>query len=852
MPDSLDTSMTDSLIVNGLCENFRNRLRSITVESSVEDSFVNVPKNLTSAEIVDILNGNIDDIDQYENIFVVDLDSENFKNFCSQQLNLNLEGKRSDHQHIYSNILSMYKHNMENGSHGYSVKELVLLAVAANDDLAEQYQNVLFSKENLSLSPLLIGGEKYIKIFIERFSEIYASLSEKTIKTQFGQVNFFSAIALRREQELLNEVFLISKKLQDLKEILQNSTSDLIYGIFETASLTQNIGFIKIVLNSIEMDARFNDESAKKDLFKSSFITILETAIGQEHDSIVEYLCKKAIENKDSVVQEIYKEALASEQVITQIKTQVLKNIYSVDVGRKKKKQEIYNMLLQAASSTGNIEFITKVLELIKLESIPDQDKQAFFHNSLITILKDSTSEKSVSIVECVCKKYSDSIAEILKNKEREEVKQQAAKNILNNAEELVKKAVQDKDVSILSSYVDIVEASVMLEQSGESLPIVKRIQEVVDKFAEEQGKAWSCYPGNNPAYSVYALAQKAIGYISHDDYKIVQGLVSKLRDLLKKNITASPVAEQPIASDAASVEVPESTSDEQPVENVLETKKENDTMSGMEIPTQETVGNHSNSTINDGESEMGKSNLLSRKAKRKERQKTQKQNQSSDKGTAYTNTLTVMKDICDEKTGNQIIDYSNAEEAFIEDVVDEGDTLVCKGSATANGQRAQPIDQVITSEIVSNVNGGDTPKPEIPVKAQAIVEDVVDVQDGEELPNARQIIVGTLKAPAPISGGSTPDNDGQPSDPGQNVQKSKLPTIAILILIAVAVGMETAALCMYFVLQASLLATAIVVGVGACCLVAAAVVHYCNKPASTIVEQPTASPLASPKLDIT
>ncbi|MCA4773890.1 hypothetical protein [Wolbachia endosymbiont of Mansonella perstans] len=74
---------------------------------------------------------------------------------------------RSDQKHIYSNVLPQYKFDQEEFKYNYSVKELVLLTIAANNKLAEKYQGGLFVEGNLSL--LLIASQKYIEAFIEKF-----------------------------------------------------------------------------------------------------------------------------------------------------------------------------------------------------------------------------------------------------------------------------------------------------------------------------------------------------------------------------------------------------------------------------------------------------------------------------------------------------------------------------------------------------------------------------------------------------------------------------------------------------------------------------------------------------------
>lgn len=147
----------------------------------------------------------------------------------------------------------------------------------------------------------------------------------------------------------------------------------------------------------------------------------------------------------------------------------------------------------------------------------------------MITILENAISPKSVSVIEYLCRRCSNDIIKILTNKESEEVKKQTAKNILNNVEELVKKAVEAKDVSTLSFYVNVIEASLIRDPSEENLSIVKRIQEVVDNFIEEQGKAWGCYPGTSPAYNIYAATKYVKGYIFNEDYQKVKHIKGNL-----------------------------------------------------------------------------------------------------------------------------------------------------------------------------------------------------------------------------------------------------------------------------------------------------------------------------------
>ncbi len=416
--DSLDSSWVD---VSGEIIGTKDRRHSGGSGVEVEDLFVVVPGSLTFTKIIDILNNAIErnnykeldrivqDIEDYEGQPIT-LDNENLKDFCLNQLNLDLQN-RSDHQHIYSNILSRYSFDQVEYHCNYPVKELVLLAIAANDKLTEKYQDILFTERNLSLLPLLIGGEKYIEIFIGKFPDLYQSLKNQTIQLENGQVGFFSVIALRQKQELLNTV-LVEYVLKDLEQVLKTTSPDHTYDILETASLAKNKNFMKIVLDSLE---RYIDDQAKKDLLKKCIVTFLETAISQEHDSIVEYLCRERIEKKGPIIQETYKEAFADEKIAAQIDKQILKNIHSAGVGRKEKKQKIYDLVLQAASYTGSTDFIIKVLDLIKNDPkfSGDTDRQTFLKNSLVTILDNATRGQHSSIIQNV---YTNFILKLAEN----------------------------------------------------------------------------------------------------------------------------------------------------------------------------------------------------------------------------------------------------------------------------------------------------------------------------------------------------------------------------------------------------------------------------------------------------
>ncbi|WP_341824071.1 hypothetical protein [Wolbachia endosymbiont (group A) of Udea olivalis] len=366
------TPPEDLSLENAILANFPDGCdRSFTVELKDEDSYGIIPKNLTFAEIINILNQAIQEdnceeldkvvqnIEDYEGRSIT-LDNENLKDFCSNQLNLELQNG-SNHQHIYSNVLSQYKFDQEGFKYDYSVKELVLLAIAANDKLVEQYQDFLFAEGNLSLLPLLVGGQKYIEAFIEKFhgtDGVYGRLKDQTIQlVEPNKIGFFSVIALRKEQELLNAVF-VEYVLRDFGQVLKTSNPDSLYGVLETASLIKNEEFITIVLGAFERYInKLTKKASTEELLKKSFVTLLETAISQEHTSVIEYLCKRYTNSADHAIYGIYEQAFADDKVITILGQQILKNIGAR--GRK----EIYDLILKTALDAGNIAFIEHLCE---------------------------------------------------------------------------------------------------------------------------------------------------------------------------------------------------------------------------------------------------------------------------------------------------------------------------------------------------------------------------------------------------------------------------------------------------------------------------------------------------------
>ncbi|WP_353281483.1 ankyrin repeat domain-containing protein [Wolbachia endosymbiont (group B) of Horisme vitalbata] len=143
-----------------------------------EEEFTIIPENLTFDGLIDVINkaknyGDYADLDktinniEESNRFITDLNCGNLKDFCSQQLNL------TDHTH---NVLLNNSYDETNGYYNHSVKELSLLAIAANDTLVERYaethKSILFTQDE-GLDRLLIGvgGQCYIKFLLEHLDK---------------------------------------------------------------------------------------------------------------------------------------------------------------------------------------------------------------------------------------------------------------------------------------------------------------------------------------------------------------------------------------------------------------------------------------------------------------------------------------------------------------------------------------------------------------------------------------------------------------------------------------------------------------------------------------------------------
>ncbi|WP_224721408.1 ankyrin repeat domain-containing protein [Candidatus Wolbachia massiliensis] len=143
-----------------------------------EEEFTIIWENLTFDELVGAINkaknhGDYKDLDEVVNNiregkesdrFITDLNHDNFGKFCSQQLNLT--------DHMYNVLLN----NRYDGNYSYSVRELALLAIAANDTLVEEYakthKDILFTQdEDLDRLLIGVGGQHYIKFLLEHLEK---------------------------------------------------------------------------------------------------------------------------------------------------------------------------------------------------------------------------------------------------------------------------------------------------------------------------------------------------------------------------------------------------------------------------------------------------------------------------------------------------------------------------------------------------------------------------------------------------------------------------------------------------------------------------------------------------------
>ncbi|WP_419247526.1 host RNA manipulator TomO [Wolbachia endosymbiont of Rhagoletis indifferens] len=811
--------------------------RSFTVELKDEDSYGIIPKNLTFAEIINILNQAVreDDceeldevvqnIEDYEGRSIM-LDNENLKDFCSNQLNLELQN-RSNHQHIYSNVLSQYKFDQEGFKYDYSVKELVLLAIAANVKLTERYQDILFAEGNLSLLPLLVGGQKYIEAFIEKFhgtDGVYGRLKDQAIQlVEPNKIDFFSVIALRKEQELLNAVF-VEYVLRDLEQVLKTSKPDPLYGVLETASLIKNEEFITVVLSAFE---RYVNEPTKKasteELLKKSFATLLETAISQERISIIEYLCKRYTNSADHAIYDVYKQAFADDKVITILRQQILKNIGAR--GRK----EIYDLILKTALDAGNIAFIDHLCKECAecsndvINYLDHKSKNNEFdeiYESILVALSNTGSQDIIISVLAHVQIYQS----ILNNKQQ--VVRQTIQNILSNA---IKEASYGVVVP-LCQHVDLKFAALQAickEEFEKALPVVA---EQLEKISMELSPSMTRneYQKNrdtlNNLYLIRSLLEssKLINTSSKANIQTQANTQVNKRSsdnavspIVNVEDTSAMIGETATSSQAVdgknnsqlSSQKSKSTDSQQPQENV--DRREN-IMNNREGSTEELISNSFE------EGEMGKNSAKKRKEsikqfkeeKKKNEQEKEEQFRETYIGNNNSSQVTTEEDDKNDATA-PLVDIGKKEQTPVQPA--EHVPQYGLGNTSVQPDNSDTSVIVEKGPVLGAANGEDSSAHE-----------GNDRQDTQSKSSSAEVpLVGNKK----LEQNGIPTNSKQSTNPNngsQNIKSSKLPVIAASAL-AVAGVVSGVAIAVYLEMLAAGIA------VGACCLVAAAVIYCCT-----------------------
>ncbi|WP_341818747.1 hypothetical protein [Wolbachia endosymbiont (group B) of Ennomos erosarius] len=868
-----DTLPEDLSLDNEILANFPDGCdRSLTVESKDEDLYDIIPENLTFAEIINILNQvikednceeldkAIQNIEDYEGQSIT-LDSVNFQNFCLQQLNLDLN--RSDHQHIYSGILSRYGFDQTEYNHSYSVKELILLAIAANDKLTEKYQDILFIEENLSLLPLLVGGQKYIEAFIEKFhgnDGVYGRLKGQAIQlVEPDKIDFFSATALRKEQNLLDTVF-VECVLRDLEQVLKTSNPDPLYGVLETASLVKNEEFITIVLDAFE---RYINEPTKKasteELLKKSFATLLGTAISQEHISVIEYLCKRYTNSADRAIYDIYEQAFADDKVITTLRQQILRNIGAR--GRK----EIYDLILKTALDAGNIAFIEHLCKecaecvndvINYLDHKLKNNEFDNIHESILIALSNVEYTNTDVIVEVLF--YTKEIHQNVSH--NEQVIRQVIQNILKNATHY-STGQEDyslvKGVCYLCTEIDAINIIFQEECKIFKSSIEKRIEDLEKENKLLQSEALREYNSRLPGI-VNGLVQTAC--IVYDEYTKDQKdnkrqentdlifSLMQIRNILQFSIDvqkyscherqdlwdemyqtpgtfiirkrsnnvadelAIPVIKSDILSDNPE---PENSGSQKVEENALAQKGESDILNSMRVSITGPISN------NFEEGEMGKNSnkqrqeriKQSKKEKKKNEQKKEEQFRETYIGNNNSSQVTTEEDDKNDATA-PLVDIGKKEQTPVQPA--EHVPQYGLGNTSVQPDNSDTSVIVEKGPVLGAANGEDSSAHE-----------GNDRQDTQSKSSSAEVpLVGNKK----LEQNGTPTNSKQSTNPtngSQNIKSSKLPVIAASAL-AVAGVVSGIAIAVYLEMLAAGIA------VGACCLVAAAVI-YCCTPKSSV-----------------
>ncbi|WP_250295889.1 hypothetical protein [Wolbachia endosymbiont of Oedothorax gibbosus] len=120
----------------------------------------------------------------------------------------------------------------------------------------------------------------------------------------------------------------------------------------------------------------------------------------------------------------------------------------------------------------------------------------------------------------------------------------------LDHIPELVKKAVDDKDVNALATHISFFQDRVNRISPQEGLSVVEKTLKIISDFAKKQGKAWNTYPAMPGVSHVYSAKQHWNGYISQADYEKVKSLedtLCKIKSSLIKRSSNDPNERSPV-----------------------------------------------------------------------------------------------------------------------------------------------------------------------------------------------------------------------------------------------------------------------------------------------------------------